>query len=455
MKLKSLLAVATTLSLFTAMCSTVASAATNGTSVPLTITGSNPVRGKTPINVNIEKYTDEKTTKYRMRDMERHIWISGDDAINDYSLIVGLNPTKTEMQSDPNYLGKHCLANLRINAASATNKTFTQNCTSSWPNVALGVLNQVADAYDYYDIEFDWQGTDGNNAELFVNPYDRTGTYASCDLNYIAFGKSFSFDSNGNLLYDSQGKPVYEYHAKDFDAVVHEYTHRVTANKVKWAASNQDSETACLNEAYSDIMAEYADSMDWKSLAGTTRNVTVKPKNGKYTFDDVVHYFDFNTYSKDKKTKSIDCHAGSTILTCAAYLMDKKYNIPDSMAEDMWFTSMNNLTKGANKATFANCRGAVINALETVLKQYTSTSSAQKDKYRVAVRTAFNAVGVYGSHKLGDVNNDSKVDNKDVTLVQQYIAGLTSFDVERRSLADVNFDGTISVSDAITLYNLM
>lgn len=48
---------------------------------------------------------------------------------------------------------------------------------------------------------------------------------------------------------------------------------------------------------------------------------------------------------------------------------------------------------------------------------------------------------------LGDVNGDGYVDIDDVTLIQQYLVGLTVKDFNKNT-ADVNKDGTINIYDA-------
>lgn len=49
---------------------------------------------------------------------------------------------------------------------------------------------------------------------------------------------------------------------------------------------------------------------------------------------------------------------------------------------------------------------------------------------------------------LGDVNRDGKLNIRDVTLIQKYIAKLAEFDTEQIMLADFNEDGKVNVKDA-------
>lgn len=51
-------------------------------------------------------------------------------------------------------------------------------------------------------------------------------------------------------------------------------------------------------------------------------------------------------------------------------------------------------------------------------------------------------------YELGDVNRDGKVNIRDATLIQKYIAKIVSLDAEQMSLADYNIDGKVNIKDA-------
>ena len=53
--------------------------------------------------------------------------------------------------------------------------------------------------------------------------------------------------------------------------------------------------------------------------------------------------------------------------------------------------------------------------------------------------------------ELGDVNKDSKLNIKDVTAVQKFLAKLLDFDEEAAMLADYNGDGNLNIKDATTI----
>ena len=50
--------------------------------------------------------------------------------------------------------------------------------------------------------------------------------------------------------------------------------------------------------------------------------------------------------------------------------------------------------------------------------------------------------------KYGNVNNDGKIDVKDVTTIQKYVAGTTKLTGNNLKAADVNLDGKVTKSDA-------
>ena len=51
----------------------------------------------------------------------------------------------------------------------------------------------------------------------------------------------------------------------------------------------------------------------------------------------------------------------------------------------------------------------------------------------------------------GDVNRDSKFDIRDATLVQKYLAKLSTLDEEQMIIADINTDHTVVIKDATTI----
>ena len=54
----------------------------------------------------------------------------------------------------------------------------------------------------------------------------------------------------------------------------------------------------------------------------------------------------------------------------------------------------------------------------------------------------------------GDVNDDSKIDITDATLLQKHIAQLTELDSDALAVADMNNDGHITISDVTIIQRI-
>lgn len=59
----------------------------------------------------------------------------------------------------------------------------------------------------------------------------------------------------------------------------------------------------------------------------------------------------------------------------------------------------------------------------------------------------------------GDVNNDGKINIKDVTFIQKYLAGMDGFDIEENTrtfyASDVDGDGQLDIGDALTIFRFV
>lgn len=65
--------------------------------------------------------------------------------------------------------------------------------------------------------------------------------------------------------------------------------------------------------------------------------------------------------------------------------------------------------------------------------------------------TAFadgNSTDIIQNYRLGDVNLDGKLNIRDATKIQKFIAKLESFVVLQNNVADYDSDGTINIKDA-------
>lgn len=55
----------------------------------------------------------------------------------------------------------------------------------------------------------------------------------------------------------------------------------------------------------------------------------------------------------------------------------------------------------------------------------------------------------------GDANLDSKVDIRDVTAIQKYLAKITSFNTVQKDIADIDENGYVSIKDATYIQKLI
>ena len=125
-----------------------------------------------------------------------------------------------------------------------------------------------------------------------------------------------------------------------------------------------------------------------------------------------------------------------------------KLGIEANTAVKIWFTSLDYLPKGGNKATFDDCRKAVVRATQKVVQ-----NKAQSE-YVVKVKTAFNRVHVYDNNEIiGDLCHDGKLDSFDLVILKQAVMGTKSLTPAERAQADLNFDGKVNSADVTLLQN--
>ena len=422
----------------------------------------NPITGLKEFTVNTESYVYHGSTYYRLHDAERNIFMvsnpsgfttKADNRSTEFY-------TRTVVNNDDYWKPEKLLCQRRlstVNESYIRDYIIRQMESNSWTNSdkEIGVYYQVSKAFDFYANALHRNGTDGVNGRLFVNPYlNAENAYANNFYNYIQFG--------------NENRNYYNW-AKEIEIVVHEYTHRVSNCIVGWGDSSQKGQTGSVNEGYSDIMGAYASGyydydIDWV-------NGNDISKRGHYLRDASVHNRDyyrqyFSLYDENGKLgtyytdhyyridavdniNTVECHEGATILSHVAYLMDT-YNIRRDYAREMWYNSLNYLAKGRNQATFLNCRRAVERAALDIVNKYYKNSPVGAQNYLVMVASAFNYPRIYdGSYRLGDINQNGRLDSGDVTLVKRYANDHSVLSSPNQiSLGDVDFDGYLTQNDA-------
>ena len=397
-------------------------------------TNPNRITGLKEFSINCET---GKRYRYRLHDTVRNIWVMNDGAE------TGDNLETYWKKMGESYLRQYPLSFEQSQEGREWLDSYTVEANSlgsSENEVAVGTMYQVEKAYDFYNSNFSWKGTDNQGTALIVNAGCRFGSQASPYGNYIAF----------NVPQNAYVSQIFD--ASALDCVVHEYTHRVTGSKVRWNFSRQYGEAGCLNEGYSDIMGEYGEaeakgtSPDWligAALGTPIRNAKLSPASGKSG----DHYYKYTNWNE---MYHVECHAGSTILSHAAYLMSR-YGVPDKCAKKIWYTSMDYLPKGSDAATFEKCRAAVLIAANQVINSMYSDATLRK-KYNAYIMMAFNAVNLKERYrKMGDVNNDGKIDSTDMTKISLFVSGRATLDAKSMAIADVNYDGRVTMSDMETI----
>ena len=423
----------------------------------------NPVTGTYYFQTKTQSYNNNGSTWYRMVDPTRNIWIVYEsfeqDACGYYSShgITGYDSPYINTVWGQTLLNQVPNSDLYPYVPCSSNNNWSDSYG------IMGVLYQVERAYDYYKNVFQWKGTDNVGSvggKLFVFPaLSVPNAYANLAFNHLKFGVSIG--SN--------------YHfARDIGIVAHEYTHRVSNNIALWAGSTTIpsittslyGEAACLSEAYGDIMGEYAKmyyntGSYWKvgnkipMNGAVPRDITKGDSADSYhstVLFNSTYYFRLYAFPE---TPFLEAHEGSTIISYAAYKMDK-YGIPQDIARKIWFKSMNYLTKGRNQTDFRDCRDAVSQAAQEVINA-TNYDATTKKNMMIKVHTAFNNVQVIPYSTLfGNFNGDNSLDYADVAKIRAYVQNPSILsNPEQISMGDVDFDGQITWADANKLQNYL
>ncbi len=376
-----------------------------------------------PFTVDIARDKDEENL-YKLHDTERNIYVLDSrnfygKYINDYTQICSKND------------------------GDVTNKSLViKKEDNSWDGyeTELAVLYNVQKAYDFYD-ELMWTGTDDKNCDLFIVPQFRAEngtTGVGIDNAYAMFSNTLVFGAGNGETTKNWGLGL--------DTVVHEYTHRVTDNKIHWRGTHGEAHS--LDEAYSDIMAEYADGTDeWQQGTYHYLNGTSFVRDLANPTSNPAQYY---RYTSAEHFQYVEEHCGSTVISHAAYLMHK-LGIPDHVGKKLWYISLDYLPKG-NNATFADCRTAINKAADKVFDIY---SYSKRLEWAYIIRKAFNTVNIRDKYDLvGDVNLDFKIDENDITDLKDYLDPDKTFKFTQpvqEHYCDLNADGVIDDADVAYL----
>jgi len=313
-------------------------------------------------------------------------------------------------------------------------------------------LYNAEKAYDFYKNTFGWIGADGKGSTLNIIPdiRDRSG---------YSVNNAFAFNGNNLLVFSANGwdgnNNAMTNWGADPDIAAHEFTHLVTHAKLNWGPS-YNHETQALNEAYSDIMAEFADETpEWKhgtdlyfdnddeSLFIRNHVLPTSPQLSKYKGAGSLDY--------------TDGHYGATIISHIAYIMHRM-GIEDEVGMRIWYGSLDYLT--GTKKDFAACRKAVLAAIGDAVYDpvFNGKYNDMWWDYTLMTNAAFNRSGVLPEDLLGDVDHDGIITKNDAKLLKLHLDGLSSLPTCDLLLADINMDSYVDMDDYVDYffdYNLI
>ena len=310
----------------------------------------------------------------------------------------------------------------------------------------VAALHNIEKAYDFYNNNFKWQGADGIGNTLYILPELRrksgwtvNNAYAFNGRNFLAFGAEGAINGNDVAAWGA-----------DPDIAVHEFTHLVSHKKLGWGGS-ENVEIAALNEAYSDIMAEYADETpEWKM----GNDLFFKIKDDSLYIRNIVkpQSPSLIKYNGEGSLSKTEPHDASTIISHVAYMMHYM-GIEDEVGMRIWYGSMDYL-KNAKEINFKACRKAVLEAIGDAV--YDRTFNGKYNDcwwdYTLMTSAAFSRSNILPDYALGDINCDGSVDEDDARLLQLHLDEHSSLTTEQLLIADINKDSYVDWDDWWDIY---
>ena len=392
-----------------------------------------------PFSINLYHHTDTKT--YYFRDKRRNIEILQSDLFwgkydddNKISIFIK-EDGKTKNILDPtcNFGGNVLYKYVEDDNSYKQLSNYTSE---------IAAMYNVERAYDFYNDIFHWRGANGRGGKLRIIPalrdegkYPIQNAYAFGGFNLIAFGAEFD--------------DIYTPWGADHDIAVHEYTHLVSHEKLGWGGS-ANIETAALNEAYSDIMAEYADdTREWK----TGNDLYYKSTYGACLRDlaspqspCLRKYEGKGSLENEDPKKQIDSHYASTIISHIAYVMHDM-GIEEEVGMRIWYGSMDYLIN--TEMDFQACRKAVIKAVTDAVfdKEFNGKYNDYWWDYKLITNAAFLRSNVLPEELLGDLDHDGVITKNDANLLKKHLEDPNAQPYDGLLIADINMDSYIDMDD--------
>lgn|GEM_PF-3696791 len=359
--------------------------------------------------------------KYKLHDMKRNTYVIINEKVDNRGVIS-------------HYLGYY-------DTYSTSNKNFTANNDEQ---LGAAILYNYEIAYDFYENTFGYSGYDGKKSELFIIPnYKDRGNkrlsnafnLACSEAAQLAFGEGDGVETRS--------------FGADVDTVAHEYTHAILNYKLDLISS--DNETNAFEEAYCDIMGEYADTTrEWIHSSdiiiggegcdayNKLRDMT---KHVVYSKEEV----ESTSYDSEGKKRYKD----GMSLRHAAYWMDH-LGIDPTTAAKLWFNALNYLKFDNRQVKFVDVRNALISAVSDVV------DPRGRELTRRKIKVAFNKVHIYDVNELpGDICNDGYLDSFDLVALRKYLSGMRGLKMSEAAQVDLNYDGEVTYADLSILQNYL
>ena len=246
---------------------------------------------------------------------------------------------------------------------------------------AVDAMAHVAQVYNYYRDAMGRASFDGNGEPIDV--YVHTVAYRDYKGNdrNLVNNAYFWRSPNGPIVsftkrYDSQNRELNEYSC-ELDVVGHEFTHGIVSYTARLFNTKTNQMPSAINEAVADIMGYCAEAtilgrrIDWtNSLRSSIKG---RGQNSGYIY-----------HVNDYKGSNKECHAASTIVSYAAYMMNVSQSgaLSDDEIASLWYHTI--LTLPSN-CTFQALRQNV---------EMTARNLKLSEKKRQCIARAFDAVGI-------------------------------------------------------------
>ncbi len=392
-----------------------------------------------PFRINL--YHDINTSTYYFRDNTRNINILQSDLFwAEYDHNYNVSVHMIEDGQTKNIFDRGCNFGDYVFSKFVPSKSHYLQLNNNTAEIAT--MYNIERAYDYYNDIFKWKGANGRGAKLRIIPELR-------EINGYPVCNAYAFFGRNAIAFGAATEDVYTSWGADYDIAVHEYTHLVSHAKLNWGSSS-NIETAALNEAYSDIMAEYADDTpEWKngndlyykSTTGACIRNLASPQ-----YPCLWKYEGKGSLENEDPKKQIDCHNASTIISHIAYMMHDM-GIEDEVGMRIWYSSMDYL-KGTDM-DFRACRNAVLEAVSDAVydKEFNGKYNDCWWDYKLITNAAFLRSNVLPEELLGDLDHDGVITKKDANLLKQHLEDPNAQPYGGLLIADINMDSYVDMDD--------